>query len=646
MDAVGTNIRLDSRGRAGAALAAAHQRGRQRGVGVGQDAPRGRRPGPQPARQALCPRRRQAAVRRRWDEAFAAIAKAADGLPATQVGGLAGDLADFESVYALQGAARRLWLEPARGARQTARSMTCRSRRRVRFNPTIVGVEHAEAILLVGSQSALGSAAGQHAHPQGGQEAARRCSRSGREVDLTYPVEWLGDDIAALGDLPEALTGADATSIVIAGMGACTIEGGYGAARQTGRRRWARASALLHTAAGRVGALMLGFVDRRRPRRRSRRRRPSCCSCSAPTRSTIAPFAGAFKVYIGHAWRQGRACRGRDPAGRGLYREAGHLGQYSRAACSAPSGRCSRSATRARTGRSCARSSDVLGKTLPFDSLDAAARARSRRDHPALADEGLALVGRARSRAARRRRVGCDRLSDHGLLPHQPDRALVADDAALLGRTAPRRDLRGGGGMSARYPFPAKAGIHRALLVARLSPGNSGEEVRMISGSPRSLWLGYFIATILDILVIALPVMLAVAMIIYVDRKIWAAMALRRGPNVVGPFGLLQSLRRRAEGVPAGNDHPVGGEPHAVPDRADHHLHGRADRLGGDPVQLAARCWPTSMSACSTSSRSRRWASTASILAGWASNSKYPFYSRDPRRGADGELRSRRSASC
>src|SRR3546814_1803459 len=36
--------------------------------------------------------------------------------------------------------------------------------------------------------------------------------------------------------------------------------------------------------------------------------------------------------------------------------------------------------------------------------------------------------------------------------------------------------------------------------------------------------------------------MLAVAMLIYADRKIWAAMALRRGPNVVGPFGLLQSF--------------------------------------------------------------------------------------------------------
>src|SRR6185312_14344340 len=52
----------------------------------------------------------------------------------------------------------------------------------------------------------------------------------------------------------------------------------------------------------------------------------------------------------------------------------------------------------------------------------------------------------------------------------------------------------------------------------------------------------WFVATIVGILVIALPLMLAVAMVIYVDRKIWAAMALRRGPNVVGPWGLLQSF--------------------------------------------------------------------------------------------------------
>ncbi|MEO6114038.1 MAG: NADH-quinone oxidoreductase subunit NuoH [Sphingomicrobium sp.] len=52
----------------------------------------------------------------------------------------------------------------------------------------------------------------------------------------------------------------------------------------------------------------------------------------------------------------------------------------------------------------------------------------------------------------------------------------------------------------------------------------------------------WFLATVIGILLIALPLMLAVAMIIYADRKIWAAIALRRGPNVVGPWGLLQSF--------------------------------------------------------------------------------------------------------
>nr|WP_137678318.1 NADH-quinone oxidoreductase subunit NuoH [Parerythrobacter lutipelagi] len=52
----------------------------------------------------------------------------------------------------------------------------------------------------------------------------------------------------------------------------------------------------------------------------------------------------------------------------------------------------------------------------------------------------------------------------------------------------------------------------------------------------------WFSATIAGILLIALPLMLAVAMIIYMDRKVWAAINLRRGPNVVGPFGLLQSF--------------------------------------------------------------------------------------------------------
>jgi len=44
------------------------------------------------------------------------------------------------------------------------------------------------------------------------------------------------------------------------------------------------------------------------------------------------------------------------------------------------------------------------------------------------------------------------------------------------------------------------------------------------------------------ILFLLLPVLVSVAMIVWLDRRIWAFVQKRQGPNVVGPFGLLQSL--------------------------------------------------------------------------------------------------------
>ena len=40
-------------------------------------------------------------------------------------------------------------------------------------------------------------------------------------------------------------------------------------------------------------------------------------------------------------------------------------------------------------------------------------------------------------------------------------------------------------------------------------------------------------------LAIMIALLLALAFFMYADRKVWAAVQLRRGPNVVGPFGLL-----------------------------------------------------------------------------------------------------------
>lgn len=52
----------------------------------------------------------------------------------------------------------------------------------------------------------------------------------------------------------------------------------------------------------------------------------------------------------------------------------------------------------------------------------------------------------------------------------------------------------------------------------------------------------YLVAIVASVLAIALPLLIAVAFSVYFDRKIWAAVQMRRGPNVVGPFGLLQSF--------------------------------------------------------------------------------------------------------
>src|SRR5690348_4526984 len=58
-------------------------------------------------------------------------------------------------------------------------------------------------------------------------------------------------------------------------------------------------------------------------------------------------------------------------------------------------------------------------------------------------------------------------------------------------------------------------------------------------------WTGFLwplIILVVEILVIVVPLLLAVAYLTYAERKVLAAAQLRMGPNVVGPFGLLQPL--------------------------------------------------------------------------------------------------------
>ncbi|MGE4411871.1 MAG: NADH-quinone oxidoreductase subunit NuoH [Sphingomonadales bacterium] len=136
----------------------------------------------------------------------------------------------------------------------------------------------------------------------------------------------------------------------------------------------------------------------------------------------------------------------------------------------------------------------------------------------------------------------------------------------------------------------------------------------------------WLLSTIIGILVIALPLMLAVAMIIYADRKIWAAMALRRGPNVVGPLGLLQSF---ADGLKVFLQETI------VPSAANKGLFLIAPIITFTVALMAWAVIPfdTGVVLADINVGLLYILAISSlgvygvVIAGWASNSKYPFFS-------------------
>ncbi len=137
---------------------------------------------------------------------------------------------------------------------------------------------------------------------------------------------------------------------------------------------------------------------------------------------------------------------------------------------------------------------------------------------------------------------------------------------------------------------------------------------------------GWFVGTLVLILLIALPLMLAVAMIIYADRKIWAAMALRRGPNVVGPFGLIQSF---ADGLKVFLQETI------IPSSANRGLFLLAPIITFTVALMAWAVIPfNSAAVLANINVGLLYILAVSslgvygvVISGWSSNSKYPFFS-------------------
>ena len=194
------------------------------------------------------------------------------------------------------------------------------------------------------------------------------------------------------------------------GAGVAGRQGGGRARRHQGRlerllraahRRLARRRARSRLRAGR------GRTDR------ARRWRTAALDVSVPARRRrIRRRARRLRRLYRHPWRPRRASRRRDPAGRRLYGKIGDSTSTPRAGCRWRAAPRSRRATRARTGRSCARCPTCSASKLPYDSLAALRQARVQAAHPHLMRHRPDRAGRCRRyrqarRARRHRRQGC-----------------------------------------------------------------------------------------------------------------------------------------------------------------------------------------------------------------------------------------------
>ncbi len=208
-----------------------------------------------------------------WSDAFQAIASRLSGLAGERIAALAGDQADAESMKALKDLMAALGSANL-DCRQDGAKLDAGCRAGYLFNSTIAGIEQADAVLLIGSnprwEAPLVNSRLRKGYLRGGLKVAQ----IGEAVDLTYDVDYLGAGPEIVQQLADG-QGAFAETLRAAGRPALII--GMGAlARRDGAAVLALARQLaescgmigedwngfnvLHTAAARVGGLDLGFL--------------------------------------------------------------------------------------------------------------------------------------------------------------------------------------------------------------------------------------------------------------------------------------------------------------------------------------------------------------------------------------------------
>ena len=205
-----------------------------------------------------------------WAQAFAAVAGRIKATSPDRIGVIAGDLSAAEEMKAA------LDLFSALGVK----SLDCRQdgsaahprwgRESYLFNSTIQGIEDADAILLIGTNPRAEAALVNARIRKRWVRGDVAIGLIGEQVDLTYPYEYLGAGPASISALAKARSGfakafkAAERPLVVVGSGALARADGaavlqLAASLAKTAEGW-NGFNLLHTAAGRVGGLDLGFV--------------------------------------------------------------------------------------------------------------------------------------------------------------------------------------------------------------------------------------------------------------------------------------------------------------------------------------------------------------------------------------------------
>jgi NADH-quinone oxidoreductase subunit G len=386
MDAVGTNIRLDSRGRQ--VLRAVPRINEDVNEEWASDKTRH-------AVDGLVRRRLDKPYVRKngrlteasWDAAFLAISQVDAG---SSIAAIAGDLVDCETMYAAKALLGSLGSTMLEG-RQTGMDYDTTNLAAVNFNTTIAGTEQADVILIVGSnvrwEAPLVNTRIRKAIKRGAKVFA-----IGPETELTYKVEWLGEDLGVLGNLPEAVTEAFAKAerpmMIVGGAALKSLGAALALVSPLGlvKDGW-NGFNVLHMAASRMGGLMLGYAQKGGIADVVAAK-PKLAFFLGADEVDFCAFEGTFKVYIGHHGDKGAAAADVVLPGASYAEKSGtyvnlegRVQRGERAVFPPGDAREDWTILRALSG--------MLGKTLPFDTIEEL-RANMATDTPALATLGLA----------------------------------------------------------------------------------------------------------------------------------------------------------------------------------------------------------------------------------------------------------------